>query len=94
MDETIRKGVAKTRPREVVKEAGSKKDDWDQSLVRFRAQFNHLYSVQNGKPSGGLVLEMVSQTLTNFMKEDLKRSISGFCCCVLVHHSTNLAIWQ
>jgi len=77
-----------------MKKADSKKDGWNQTLVRFQAQFDTLYTVQNGQPSGGLVPEMALAEVDKFVKEDLKRSVSGFFYCVSVHHFTNLSTWQ
>ena len=74
--------------------ADSKKGGWNQTLVRFRAEFDTQHSVRNGQPSGGLVPAMALASSTKFVKEDLKRSVSGFFYCVLVHHFTNLSIWQ
>ena len=76
------------------KEAESGDDSWDQTLVRFRAEFDTMYTVHNGQPSGGLVPAMALAEINEFVKEDLKRSVSGFFYCVLVHHFTNSSIWQ
>ena len=65
-------------------------DGWDKTLVRFRAEFDTQYSVHNGQPSGGLVPEMALAKVTKFVKEDLKRSVSGFFYWVFAHHFTNL----
>ena len=69
-------------------------DGWDQTLVRFRAKFDTQYSVHDGRPSGGLVPEMALAEVNRFVKEDLKRSVSGFFYCVPVLHFTNLSTWQ
>ena len=76
------------------KKAESKIDGWDQTLVRFQAEFDTLYSVHYGQPSGGLVPAKALAKINEFMKEDLKRSVSSFFYCVFVHHFTNLSIWQ
>jgi len=78
----------------LVKKADSKIDGWNQTLIRFQARFNTLYSVQNGQPSGGLVPEMALAEVDKFTKEDLKQSVSGFFYCVLVHRFANLSTWQ
>ena len=74
--------------------ADSKKDGWNQALSRFRAEIDTLYNVQNGQPSGGLVPVMAVARINTFVKEDLKRSVSGFFYCVFVHHFTNLSSWR
>ena len=77
-----------------MKKADSKNDGWNQTLIRFQARFNTLYSVQNGQPSGGLVPEMALAETDKFVKEDLKQSVSGFFYCVIVHRFTNLSTRQ
>ena len=72
----------------------STKDGWDLTLVRFRAEFDIVYSVRCGQPSGGLVPETALAKIDKFIKEDLKRSVSGFSCCVLAHHFTHLSTRQ
>ena len=37
---------------------------------------------------------MALARLKQFIKEDLKRSVSEFFYCVFVHHFTNLITWQ
>jgi len=37
---------------------------------------------------------MAVAEINKFIKEDLKRSVSGFFYCVLVHHFTNSSTWQ
>jgi len=37
---------------------------------------------------------MALAMINKYVKEDLKRSVSGFFYCVLVHRFTNLSIWQ
>ena len=69
-------------------------DGWDRTLVRFRAEFDPLYSVHYGQPSGGLVPEMALANVTKFTKEDLKRSVSCSFYCALAHHFANLLTWQ
>ena len=77
------------------KKVDSDEDDWDQTLVRFRAELdNTLYNVQNGQPSGGLVPAMALASMNKLAKEDLKRSVSCFFYCVLAHHFANLSTWQ
>ena len=58
--------------------ANSKKDGWNQTLVRFQAEFDTQYSVHNGQPSGGLVPATALASIDKFVKEDLKRSVSDF----------------
>ena len=70
------------------------KDDWDRTLARFRVEFDTLYSVHYGQPSGGLVPEKALARVSKFAKEDLKRSVSDFFHCVFVHRFTNLTTWQ
>jgi hypothetical protein len=72
----------------------SKSDGWEQTLVRFRAQCNTLIPVHNGQPSGWIVPEKALATINEFIKEDLKRSVSDFFYCVFVHLFTNLPTWQ
>ena len=73
-------------------------EGWNQTLVRFRAEFdgefNTPYSVHNGQPSGGFVPEEALAKISEFVKEDLKRSVSVFFYCVFVHHFTNSSTWQ
>ena len=76
------------------KKADSRKDGWDQALARFRAELDTLYSTYNKQPSGGLVPEMALAEVNKFVKEDLKRSVSDFFYCVIVHRFTNLSTWQ
>jgi len=94
---TRQSGVREGRrynPLKAAKEA-EKKEGWDEALPRFRAQLhNNLYSVRDGQPSGGLVPAMAFATVEKSVKEDLKRSVSGFFYCVLVHRFTNFSIWQ
>ena len=76
--------------------AGKNKTDsegWDQTLVRFRAHFDTLYT-HNEQPSGGLVPEVALATIVKSIKEDLEQSVSNFFYCVFVHRFTNLATWQ
>ena len=80
--------------RSAKKKANSESDGWDRTLVRFRAYLDTLFNVQHGQPSGGLVPEMALAKLTQFMKEDLKPSVSDFFYCVFVHHFTNSSTWQ
>ena len=65
-----------------------KRDGWDKTLARFRtkldAKFDTLQNVRDGQPSGGLVPEMALAEVDRMMKEDLKRSVSGFLYCVFV----------
>ena len=81
-------------PIKSTKKVDSRKDGWDQTLVRFRAEFDAIYSVQHGQPSGGLVPETALASVDKFVKDDLKRSVSCSFYCVLVHHFTNLSTWQ
>jgi hypothetical protein len=37
---------------------------------------------------------MALASINKFVKEDLKRSVSGFFYCVFVHRFTNLSTWQ
>ena len=70
-----------------VKSAGKKvdsKNDWNQTLVRFQVQLDTLYNVQNGQPSGWLVPEMALAEVNTLVKEDLKRSVSGFFTAFLL----------
>ena len=64
------------------KKPSSKKDGWEQTLVRFRAEldaeFDPLRNVHDGQPSGGLVPEMALAIVHKLAKENLKRSVSGF----------------
>ena len=60
------------------KKADSSRDNWNQTLVRFRFQLDTLYSVRNGQPSGGLVPETALAEIDKQIKEDLKRSVSCF----------------
>ena len=76
------------------KKAEPKKADWNPTLVRFRDKIDTLFSVQDGRPSGGLVPETALAEIEKFVKEDLKYTVSGFFYCVLVHHFTNLSTWQ
>ena len=70
------------------------KADWDRTLVRFRAEFDTPYNVHSGQPSGGFVPEVALASIHKFVKDDLKRSVSGCFYCVLIHHFTNLSTWQ
>ena len=72
------------------KKAKPEKEDWNPTLSRFRSHFDPLFSVQNGRPSGGLEPEMALADISKIVKDDLKQSVSGFFYCVLVHHFTNL----
>ena len=76
------------------KKAGPEIEDWNPTLVRFREKFDTLFSVQDGRPSGGLVPETALAEIDKHLKEDLKDTVSGFFYCVLVHHFTNLSTWQ
>jgi hypothetical protein len=69
-------------------------NNWDQTLVRFQAHFDVLFCVQNGQPSESLAPEKALAKLKKFVKEDLKRSVSGFFYCVFVHRFTNSSTWQ
>ena len=82
--------------REAKKKVDSDSDSegWDRTLVRFRAHLDTQYDFRNGQPSGGFVPETALARLSKFIKEDLKRSVSGFFYCVFVHHFTNLSTWQ
>ena len=56
-----------------------KKVSWEQTLVRFRAKVDaELDTLRNGQPSGGIVPEMALANVNKMVKEDLKRSVSGF----------------
>ena len=59
-----------------------KRNGWDQTLARFRAKletkFDTLKNVCDGQPSGWLVPETTLAKIDKIMKEDLKRSVSGF----------------
>ena len=72
-----------------------KKVSWEQTLIRFRAkvdaELETLRNVHDGQPSGGIVPEMALANVNKIMKEDLKRTVSGFFYCVFVHHFTNLS---
>ena len=82
-------------PIRAAEKAATKREGWDLALPRFRTRLHEdLYTVQNGQPSGGLVPAMALATIDKLVKEDLKRSVSGFFYCVLVHRFTNLSIWQ
>jgi len=70
--------VRRYDPIKSAKKADSRSDGWDQALARFRAELDTLYNTYNGQPSGGLVPEMALATINKFVKEDLKRSVSGF----------------
>ncbi|KAF9783213.1 hypothetical protein BJ322DRAFT_141439 [Thelephora terrestris] len=61
-------------PLRSVKKVDSDADGWNRALVRFRAHLDTLFTVQHGQPSGGLTPEMALARLTEFVKEDLKRS--------------------
>ena len=74
--------------------ADVKKDGWNQTLVRFRDEFDTQHGVHNGQPSGGIVPAMALAKVDKLVKEDLKRSVSVFFYCVFVHHFTNLSTWQ
>ena len=80
------------------KKPSPKKEGWEKTLVRFRAkldaELDTLRNVHDGQPSGGLVPEMALAMTNKIVKENLKRSVSGFFYCVFVHHFTNLSIWQ
>ena len=80
------------------KQPSSKKDGWEQTLVRFRAEldaeFDPLRNVHDGQPSGGLVPEMALAIVNKYTKENLKRSVSGFFYRVFVRHFANLSTWQ
>jgi hypothetical protein len=82
----------------VKKVPDSDQGGWNQTLVRFQAkfgtEFSIPYSVHNGQPFGGLEPEMALAEINEFVKEDLKRSVSDFFYCVFVHHFTNSSTWQ
>ena len=79
-------------PIKATEKAAAKKEGWDRTLPRFRAKLHDtLYSVRNGQPSGGLVPAVALAEVEKLVKEDLKRSVSSFFYCVLVHHFTNLS---
>ena len=60
------------------KKAKSENEDWNPTLVRFRSHFDPLFSVQNGRPSGGLEPEKALAKVNKILKDDLKQSVSGF----------------
>ena len=85
----------KYNPLKSAERAATKKEGWDWSLPRFRAQLHDtLYSVHDGQPSGGLVPATALASIDKLVKEDLEQSVSNFFYCVLVHHFTNLSTWQ
>ena len=91
---SVREGRRYT-PIKTAEKAAAKKEGWDQALRRFRDQLHDtLYSVRNGQPSGGLEPAMALATIDKLVKEDLQRSVSSFFYCVVIHHFTNLSIWQ
>ena len=69
-------------------------EGWDQTLVRFRAHLDEAYIVHDGQPSGGIVPEKALARLNEFIKEDLRRSVSGVFYRAFVHHFTNSSTWQ
>jgi len=73
-----REGRRRYDPIKSAKKKADSKTDWDLTLVRFQVQLDTLYSVQNGQPSGGLVPETALADIERLVKEDLKRSVSGF----------------
>ena len=82
-------------PIKTAEKAAAKKEGWNQALTRFRTQLHDtLYTVRNGQPSGGLVPAMALAEIEKLVKEDLKRSVSNFFYCVLVHRFTNLSTRQ
>ena len=64
------------------KKPSPKKDGWEKTLVRFRAKLDAeldvIRNVHDGQPSGGLVPEMALAITNKIVKENLKRSVSGF----------------
>ena len=70
----------------------SDSESWDQTLVRFRAHLDAIYTVHDGRPSGGLVPENALARINKFIKEDLRRSVSDIFYSVFVHHFTNSLI--
>ena len=73
-----REGRQRYDPIKSAKKKADSKDDWNLTLVRFQVQLDTLYGVQNGQPSGGLVPETALAEVNSLVKEDLKRSVSGF----------------
>lgn len=92
----LARGTERYNPTKPAKRnTGSKKDGWDRTLDRFRAEFNRtLPSIQDGQPSGGLIPEKALARIDELIKDDLKRSVSDFSHCALVHHFTNSSTWK
>ena len=55
-----------------------KKEGWNQTLVRFQAQFEAFLSFPDGQPAGGLTPEMDLAQVFKLAKDDLKNTVSGF----------------
>jgi len=80
-------------PARTAQKTAQKKEGWDQSLPRFWAQLNDvLHNIR--QPSGGLVPATALAEIDKLAKEDLKRSVSSFFYCVIVHRFANLSTRQ
>ena len=83
------KSVGRTDPKE-----GGDQESWDSALVRFQTKADKLLGIQHGRPSGGFGPATALAKINTIVKDDLKRSVSGFLYCVLIHRFTNASTRQ